>query len=179
MCLSPQNSYTLYILVERHNTIQPTIIRNRRHMVAQATHGGPGDTWWPRSCPTPVGGCWSPGDTWRLRSCPEPGGGYHSTDPSSAPFRGRSGCGTVPIRPSLHLPGLHPTRVAALPPPSTTSTTTTTSTSKDYHLHVVLASLCSSHSIHAITTLQLRGKSIHRILPLTYSSVSPSVVLPL
>jgi hypothetical protein len=49
-----------------------------------------------------------------------------------------------------------------LPPPSTTSTTTTTSTSatlasKGYHLHVVLAGFCSSHSICAITTLQLRG----------------------
>jgi hypothetical protein len=166
-CVFPLKTLILYIYWSRG------IIQYNQQLYAT------GDTWWPRSCPTPVGGCWSPGDTWRLRSCPEPRGGYHSTDPSSAPFRGRSGCGTVPIRPSLHLPGLHPTRVAALPPPSTTSTTTTTSTSKDYHLHVVLASLCSSHSIHAITTLQLRGKSIHRILPLTYSSVSPSVVLPL
>jgi hypothetical protein len=46
-----------------------------------------------------------------------------------------------------------------LPPPSTTSSTTTTSTSasKGYHLHVVLAGFYSSHSIHAITTLSLRG----------------------
>jgi hypothetical protein len=49
-----------------------------------------------------------------------------------------------------------------LPPPSTTSTTTTTSTSatfasKGYHLHVVLVGFYSSHSIRAITTLQLRG----------------------
>jgi hypothetical protein len=28
MCLAPQNSCTLYIPVERHNTIQPTIILN-------------------------------------------------------------------------------------------------------------------------------------------------------
>jgi hypothetical protein len=62
----------------------------------------------------------------------------------------------TPIRPPLPLPGRHPTRVA---PPSTTSTTMTTSTSasKGYHLHVVLIGFYSSHSIHAITTLQLRG----------------------
>jgi hypothetical protein len=39
--------------------------------------------------------------------------GYHSTAPSSAPFRGRSWRGAVPIRPPLLLPGRHPTRVAA------------------------------------------------------------------
>jgi hypothetical protein len=49
-----------------------------------------------------------------------------------------------------------------LPPPSTTSTSTTTltsatSASKGYHLHVVFADFYSSHSIRAITTLQLRG----------------------
>jgi hypothetical protein len=49
-----------------------------------------------------------------------------------------------------------------LPPPSTTSTMTTTSTSatsasKGYHLHVVLVGFYSSHSIRAITTLQLQG----------------------
>jgi hypothetical protein len=70
------------------------------------------------------------------------------------------------------------------PPPSTTSTTTTTSTLttsvlKGYHLHVVLVGFYSSHSIRAIMTLQLRGMSIRRILPSTYSPVSPSVVLPL
>jgi hypothetical protein len=49
------------------------------------------------------------------------------------------------------------------PPSSTTSTTTTTtstsatSASKGYHLHVVLADFCSSHSICAITTVQLWG----------------------
>jgi hypothetical protein len=90
---------------------------------------------------------------------------------------------TAPIRPPLPLPGRHPTRVAT-PPPSTTSMTTTTSTSatlasKGYQLHVVLAGFYSSHSIRAITTLQLRGMSVRRILPSTYSPVSPSVVLPL
>jgi hypothetical protein len=47
-------------------------------------------------------------------------------------------------------------------PPSTTSMTTATSTSatlasKGYHLHVVLTGFYSSHSIHVITMLQLRG----------------------
>jgi hypothetical protein len=51
--------------------------------------------------------------------------------------------------------------------------------SKGYQLHVVLAGFYSSHSIRAITTLQLRGMSVRRILPSTYSPVSPSVVLPL
>jgi hypothetical protein len=41
---------------------------------------------------------------------------------------------------------------------TTTSTSTlATSTSKGYHLHVVFIDFCSSHSIRAITTLQLRG----------------------
>jgi hypothetical protein len=85
----------------------------------------------------------------------------------------------APIRLSPPLPGCHPTRDVA---PSTTSMTTTTSTlatsaSKGYHLHVVLADFCSSHSIHVITTLQLWEMSVHQILPLTYSPVSPSVVL--
>jgi hypothetical protein len=46
-----------------------------------------------------------------------------------------------------------------LPLPSTTLTTTTTSTSasKGYHLHVLLSDFYSSHSIRAITTLQLWG----------------------
>jgi hypothetical protein len=47
-----------------------------------------------------------------------------------------------------------------LPPPSTTLMTMTistsaTSASKGYHLHVVFAGFYSSHSICAITTLQL------------------------
>jgi hypothetical protein len=76
------------------------------------------------------------------------------------------------------------TTLLKLPPPlpSTTSTTTSTSaisTSKGYHLHVVLADFYSSHNIRAITMLQLRGMSIHRILPLTYSPALPSVELPL
>jgi hypothetical protein len=71
-----------------------------------------------------------------------------------------------------------------LPPTSTTSTTMTTSTSatsasKGYHLHVVLAGFYFSHSIRTITTLPLLGMSVCRILPSTYSPVSPSVVLPL
>jgi hypothetical protein len=40
---------------------------------------------------------------------------------------------------------------------TTTTSTSTTSASKGYHLHVVLTGFCSSHSIRAITTLQLRG----------------------
>jgi hypothetical protein len=51
------------------------------------------DMWRLQSCSAPGGGCKSPGDTWCPRSCPEPGGEYHSTAPSSAPFRGWSGCG--------------------------------------------------------------------------------------
>jgi hypothetical protein len=96
-------------------------------------------------------------DTWRPRSYAESGGGSHSTAPSSVPFRGRSGRGAVPIRPSLLVLGRHPTRVAA--PPSTITTTSTSATlaSKGYHLHVVLIGFYSSHSIRAITTLQLRG----------------------
>jgi hypothetical protein len=141
-----------------------------------------GDMWRPRSCPELRGGSQSRGDTWRSRICPAPGDGYHSTAPSSTPFRGRSGRSAIPIRPSLLLPGYHPTQVA--PPPSTTSTTTTTSTSaistsKGYHLHVVLVDFYSSHNIRAITTLQLRGMSVHRILSLTYSPALPSVELPL
>jgi hypothetical protein len=38
-----------------------------------------------------------------------------------------------------------------------TTSTSATSASKGYHLHVVLAGFYSSHSIRAITTLQLRG----------------------
>jgi hypothetical protein len=38
-----------------------------------------------------------------------------------------------------------------------TTSTMATSASKGYHLHVVLTGFYSSHSIHAITTLQLRG----------------------
>jgi hypothetical protein len=49
------------------------------------------DTWSPRSCPEPRGGNRSCGDTWRPWSCPNTGGGYHSTAPSSVPFRGQSG----------------------------------------------------------------------------------------
>jgi hypothetical protein len=90
-----------------------------------------GDTWYPQSCPTPGGGSRSRGDTWRPRSyptpggvsrscrdtwhprsCPTPGGGYHTTAPSFVPFRGWSGCGAVPIKPPLLLPGRHPTQVA-------------------------------------------------------------------
>jgi hypothetical protein len=41
---------------------------------------------------------------------------------------------------------------------TTTSTSTSaTSATRGYHLHVVLAGFYSSHSIRAITTLQLRG----------------------
>jgi hypothetical protein len=64
------------------------------------------------------------------------------------------------------------------------STATTTSTLisatlalSGYHLHVVLVSFYSSHNIRAITTLQLREMSAHRILPSTYSPISPSGVL--
>jgi hypothetical protein len=130
--------------------------------------------WFLRSCPEPGGGSRSHGDTWQPRSCPAPGGGYHSTASSFAPFHGRSGRGAVPIRPP-------PPYSGCPPPPSTTSRTTTTltSASKGYHLHVVLAGFYSSHSICAIMTLQLWGMSVLRILPLTYSLVSPSVVLPL
>jgi hypothetical protein len=54
------------------------------------------------------------------------------------------------------------TTLLGLPPPSTTLTTTTTSTSatsisKGYHLHVVLADFCSSHSIHAINDAATAG----------------------
>jgi hypothetical protein len=38
-----------------------------------------------------------------------------------------------------------------------TTTSTSTSATKGYHLYVVLAGFYSSHSIRAITTLQLRG----------------------
>jgi hypothetical protein len=38
-----------------------------------------------------------------------------------------------------------------------TTTSTSTSATRGYHLHVVLAGFYSSHSIRAITTLQLRG----------------------
>jgi hypothetical protein len=41
---------------------------------------------------------------------------------------------------------------------TTTSTSTSaTSATRGYHLHVVLTGFYSSHSIRAITTLQLRG----------------------
>jgi hypothetical protein len=62
---------------------------------------------------------------------------------------------------------------------TTSTSTSATSATRGYHLHVILAGFYSSHSIHAITTLQLRGMSVRRILPSTYSPVSPSVVLPL
>jgi hypothetical protein len=86
-----------------------------------------GDTWLPWSCPEPGGGSQSRGDMWHPRSCPEPGGGYHSTAPSSATLT------------------------------TTTTSTLATLASKGYHLHVVLSGFCSSHSICAIATLQLRG----------------------
>jgi hypothetical protein len=38
-----------------------------------------------------------------------------------------------------------------------TTTSTSTSATRGYHLHVVLTGFYSSHSIRAITTLQLRG----------------------
>jgi hypothetical protein len=38
-----------------------------------------------------------------------------------------------------------------------TTASTSTSSTRSYHLHVVLAGFYSSHSIRAITTLQLRG----------------------
>jgi hypothetical protein len=38
-----------------------------------------------------------------------------------------------------------------------TTTSTLTSAIRGYHLHVVLTGFYSSHSIRAITTLQLRG----------------------
>jgi hypothetical protein len=62
---------------------------------------------------------------------------------------------------------------------ATSTSISATSAIRGYHLHVVLTGFYSSHSIRAITTLQLRGMSVRRILPLTYSPVSPSVVLPL
>jgi hypothetical protein len=63
---------------------------------------------------------------------------------------------------------------------TTTSTSTSaTSTTRGYHLHVVLTGFYSSHSIRAITTLQLWRMSVRQILLSTYSPVSTSVVLPL
>jgi hypothetical protein len=62
---------------------------------------------------------------------------------------------------------------------TTSSLTSATSASRSYHLHVVLVGFYSSHNIHTITMLQLRGMSARRILPSAYSSVSPSLVLPL
>jgi hypothetical protein len=63
---------------------------------------------------------------------------------------------------------------------TTTSTSTSaTSATRGYHLHVVLTGFYSSHSICVITMLQLRGMSVRQILPLTYSPISPSVVLSL
>jgi hypothetical protein len=65
------------------------------------------------------------------------------------------------------------------------ATTTSTLTSatlvlRGYHLRVVLIGFYSRHNIRVIMTLQLRGEmSAHRILTLTYSPVSPSMVLPL
>jgi hypothetical protein len=62
---------------------------------------------------------------------------------------------------------------------TTTTSASATSASKGYHLHVVLIGFCSSQSIRAITMMQLWEMLVRRILPSTYSSVSPSVVLPL
>jgi hypothetical protein len=66
------------------------------------------------------------------------------------------------------------------------ATTTSTLTSatlviRGYHLRVILIDFYSRHNIRAIMTLQLRGggMSAHQILTLTYSPVSPSMVLPL
>jgi hypothetical protein len=63
------------------------------------------------------------------------------------------------IRPLPPLPDRHPTRVTV--PPSTASTNMATSTSassasKGYHLHVILISFYSSHSICTIMALQLQ-----------------------
>jgi hypothetical protein len=62
---------------------------------------------------------------------------------------------------------------------TTFTLTSATLALRGYHLHVVLIGFYSSHNIRAIMTLQLRGGSVHRILPLTYSLVPPFVVLPL
>jgi hypothetical protein len=49
-------------------------------------------------------------------------------------------------------------RTAQFSMATTTSTSTSaTSATRDYYLHVILADFYSSHSIRAITTLQLRG----------------------
>jgi hypothetical protein len=94
------------------------------------------------------------------RGGPEPGGGYHSIAPSSAPFCGRSGRGAIPIRPPLPLPGRHPTRVAA-PPPRLRRPRPPRSRLPRHQRAIICMwyspVFYSSHSIHAITTLQLQG----------------------
>jgi hypothetical protein len=80
------------------------------------------------------------------------------------------------IRPPPPLPGRHPTRVAA---PLHDFDDHLDLSYLDIKLHVVLTDFYFSHSIRAITTLQLWGVLVRRILPSIYSPVSPSVVLPL
>jgi hypothetical protein len=82
-----------------------------------------------------------------------------TTQPPPLPLPSVGGHGVAPSRSGPRCFYLAAT-LLGLPPPSTTLTTTTTSTSatstsKGYHLHVVLAGFYSSHSIRAITTLQL------------------------
>jgi hypothetical protein len=105
------------------------------------------NTWCPQRCPEPGGRSRSRGDMWHPQSCHAPGGRYHSTAPSSAPFRGWPRHGAIPIRPPLLLPRRHPTWVAAPSTTSTTTSTSATSASKGYNLHMVLTGFYSSHSI--------------------------------
>jgi hypothetical protein len=81
------------------------------------------------------------------------------------------------VYPSAHQDGVRTTHFSMA---MTTSTSTSAiSALRGCHLYVVLTSFYSSHNIHVITTLQLRGISAHQILSLVYSPVSLYVMLPL
>jgi hypothetical protein len=82
-----------------------------------------------------------------------------ATPPPPLPPPSVGGQGVAPSRSGRRCLYLVATLLGLPPPPSTITTTSTsaTSASKGYHLHVVLIGFYSSHSIRAITTLQLRG----------------------